>query len=137
MCSWTVDAPPVYRYLELTLQAYAPSGLAPGNGSATNAAIAAYQAAMQQKVKPPKGSELPKATITEPAKMGAQAFAALQTVRTGRGLTDVETIVTRVHNVLVTVQLEGAHTGRYGPVSTSRLYGGAVAVARAVLSRLG
>jgi hypothetical protein len=137
VCDWTVDAPPVYRHMEVTLQAYSPSGLATGNGSATNAALDAYQQAMQQKIKPPKGTGLPKATMTQPGHLGAQAFAALQIVRARGNMTDIETVVTRVRNVLVTVVLQGSHSGRYGPVNSSQLYGGAVAVARDAISHLG
>ncbi|HEY7430455.1 MAG TPA: hypothetical protein VH641_06955 [Streptosporangiaceae bacterium] len=136
VCDWTVDAPPVYRHMEVTVQAYAPSGLATGNGSATNAATDAYQQAMQQKIKPPRSTHMPKATITQPGHMGTQAFAALQLVRSGGNATYLESVVTRFHNVLVTVVLQGSHTGRYGPVNTTQLYGGAVAVARDVLARL-
>jgi hypothetical protein len=137
ICDWTVDAAPVYRNLQVTLLAYAPTGLATGDGSATNAAIDAYQAAMQLKINPPKKSGLPKATMSQPGGLGSQAFAALQAVRTAGGVAYLETVVTRVHNVLVTVVLQGSHTGRYGPVSTSQLYGGAVAAARSVVSKLG
>ena len=41
-CNWTIDQAPVYRLLELNLLAYAPNGLASGDGSATYAAIDAY-----------------------------------------------------------------------------------------------
>jgi hypothetical protein len=136
VCDWTVDAPPVYRHMEVTVQAYEPSGLATGNGSATNSATDAYQQAMQQKIKPPRSTHMPKATMTQPGHMGTQAFAALQVVRSAGNVTDIETVVTRFRNVLVTVVLQGSHTGRYGPVNSTQLYGGAVAVARDVLSRL-
>ena len=46
LCDWTLDAKPLYRVLEVTVQAYAPSGLASGNGSATFAAKDAYQQAL-------------------------------------------------------------------------------------------
>ena len=137
VCDWTVDAPPVYRHLEVTLQAYTPSGLASGDGSATNAAKDAYAQALQQKVKPPKGSGLPKAAVSQPGHLGTQAFIALQRVKSAGNVTDIETVVTRVHNVLVTVVLQGSHTGRYGPVPVARLASGAIEVARQVLSRLG
>ena len=78
MCDWTVDAPPVYRLLDVTVQAYSPSGLASGNGSATNAAVDAYQQAMQQKANPPKASHQPKAVITPVPGAGSAAFSALQ-----------------------------------------------------------
>lgn len=139
VCDWTVDAPPVYRHLEITVRAYAPSGLAPGDGSATNAAIAAYQQALRQKVRPPKGTGMPKATVTRPAGLGTAAFAALQAVAAGGDVTDIETVVARVHNVLVTVELQGqarSPTGRYGPVSVARLSSGAVALAHQAVSRL-
>jgi hypothetical protein len=136
ICDWTVDAPPVYRHLEVTLQAYAPSGLASGDGSATNAAKDAYLLALQQKVRPPKRSGLPKAVISQPGHLGTQAFLALQRVASGSNVTDIETVVARAHNVLVTVVLQGSHTGRYGPVPVARLAAGAVAVARDVISRL-
>ena len=37
-CNWTIDKPPLYRLMELSIHAYAPNGLASGNGSATFAA---------------------------------------------------------------------------------------------------
>lgn len=137
VCDWTVDAPPVYRHLEVTMQAYAPSGLATGNGSATNAAIDAYKGALQGKIKPPKGG-LPKASVSQPGGLGSQAFAALQRVGRGGSVTYIETVVTRLRNVLVTVVLQGSHTGRrYGPVPVARLASGATAITHDVLSRLG
>jgi hypothetical protein len=137
VCDWTVDAPPVYRHLEVTLQAYAPSGLATGNGSATNAAADAYRQALQGKVKPPKGG-LPKASVSRPGGLGPQAFAALQRVARGGATTYIETIVARFRNVLVTVVLQGSHTGRrYGQVPVARLASGATAIAHDALARLG
>ena len=46
-CDWTLDHKPVYRLLQVTAQAYAPSGLASGNGSATSAAKDAYAQDLQ------------------------------------------------------------------------------------------
>ena len=46
-CDWTIDQAPVYRLLELNLLAYAPSGLASGDGSATFAAIDGYSQTLQ------------------------------------------------------------------------------------------
>src|SRR2546430_13603410 len=45
-----------YRLMELSLQAYAPNGLASGDGSATSAATDAYQLALQELRTPPKNS---------------------------------------------------------------------------------
>jgi hypothetical protein len=139
LCDWTVDAPPVYRQLNLTVQAYAPSGLATGNGSATQAATDAYATARQQKIQPPRATHMPKATVSQISGLGSQAFAALQVVTAGGDTTDIMTVVVRDHNVLVTVILQGldkSHSGKYGPVVTPQLRGGAIATARDVLSQL-
>jgi hypothetical protein len=53
-CNWTVDQAPVYRLLELDILAYAPSGLASGDGSATFAAIDAYATTLQSLRSPAK-----------------------------------------------------------------------------------
>jgi hypothetical protein len=139
LCDWTVDAPPVYRQLNLTVQAYAPSALATGNGSATQAATDAYATARQQKVQPPKATHMPKATVSQISGLGSQAFAALQVVTAGGDTTDIMTVVVRDRNVLVTVILQGldkSRTGKYGPVVTPQLRGGAIATAHDVLSHL-
>lgn len=139
MCDWTVDAPPTYRLLDVTVQAYSPSGLASGNGSATNAAIDAYQQAMQQKARPPKASHQPPASITPVRGLGNAAFSALQVPVAGGDKTDLVTVVARQRNVLVTVVFDGlAHSpgGRYGHVSVPQLQAGAAAAARDVLAAL-
>lgn len=139
LCDWSVDAPPMYRLLEVTVQAYAPTGLASGNGSATAAARDAYEQALAEKVTPPKKSHLPKATVSHLHGLGDSAFAALQVPSAGGDTTDLMTVVVRDRNVLITVVFDGlAHTGngRYGPVSTATLQSGAVSAARDVLARL-
>ena len=78
LCSWTLDAKPLYRVLEVTVRAYAPSGLASGNGSATFAAKDAYQQAGLQLTHPPKATHLPRASLTPLAGIGNSAFVALQ-----------------------------------------------------------
>jgi hypothetical protein len=52
--------------------------------------------------------------------------------------TDLETVVARDRNVVVTVVFQGphAHTGRYKPVSSTLLEAGAVAAARDVVANL-
>ncbi len=65
LCNWTLDAPPLYRVLEVNAQAYPPSGLATGNGSATNAATDAYQQALATMRHPLRATHLPPATVTE------------------------------------------------------------------------
>jgi hypothetical protein len=139
MCDWSVDAPPMYRLLDVTVQAYAPSGLASGNGSATNAAVDAYRQALQQKTSPPKASHQPRATVTGLPGDGSAAFSALQVPVAGGDKTDLITVVIRQRNVLITVVFDGlAHSpgGKYGPVSEPQLQAGAVAAARDILTGL-
>src|SRR5215813_1183093 len=78
LCDWTLDAKPLYRVLQVTVRAYAPSGLASGNGSATFAAKDAYQQAGLQKTHPPKATHLPRATVVKLPGLGSSALAALQ-----------------------------------------------------------
>ena len=95
LCSWTLDARPVYRLLNVQAQAYSPNGLASGDGSATNAAIDGYAQALQRKTNPPKLTHLPKATITPIAGLGSKAFSAFQKIRSGGITTDQLTVVVR------------------------------------------
>ncbi|HUY46589.1 MAG TPA: hypothetical protein VMV92_12795 [Streptosporangiaceae bacterium] len=137
LCSWTLDARPVYRLLNVQAQAYAPNGLASGDGSATFAAIDGYDQALQQKAAPPKATHLPKATITLVPGLGIKAFSGLQVTRSAGVTTDLLTVVVRDRNVVVTAVLEGdSGRGGYGPVSAAQLRAGAVAAARDVLSQL-
>jgi hypothetical protein len=134
-CTWTVDARPVYRVLEVTSQAYAPSLLASGDGSATNNAIDAYAQEMGGLRNPAKATHMPKALLSDATGLGPDAFSALQVIRSGRDTTDLITVVTRFRNVLITVSLQGLeHAGRggYGPVSAATLRAGALAAAREV-----
>ena len=138
LCNWTLDAPPVYRVLSVTAQAYAPSGLATGNGSATSAAIDAYGQALATMRHPLRTTHLPVATVTPLHSVGTVAFVALQTVRT-RGLsTDLETVVARDHNVVVTVVMQGPHSpsGRYHAAQQAELQSGAIAAAKDVVASL-
>jgi hypothetical protein len=138
LCNWTLDAPPVYRVLSVTAQAYAPSGLATGNGSATFAAIDAYQQALATMRHPLRTTHLPVATVTPLHSVGTVAYAALQIVR-ARGLaTDLETVVARDHNVVVTVVMQGPHvrSGRYHAAQQSELQSGAIAAAKNVVASL-
>jgi hypothetical protein len=133
-CDWTIDRPPVYRLLELNLLAYAPSGLASGDGSATYAAIDAYAQALQGLQDPSKRSADPRATIATLSGLGNEAFSATQVFRRGGAVTDVATVVVRYHNVVVTATVNGlAHSnvGSYGPVSMSGLSAAALAFAQA------
>src|SRR5262249_22301652 len=138
LCNWTLDAAPVYRVLQVNVQAYSPSALATGDGSATSAATDAYQQVLQAKQHPAKNTHLPPALMTSVPGIGTTAFGALQVVLARSASTAVETVVARDHNVIVTVVSQGphGHTGRYGPVSVTLLRAGATAAARDIVSRL-
>ena len=138
-CDWTIDQPPVYRLMEVNLLAYAPNGLASGDGSATFAAIDAYDLALQDMQAPPKHSPAPRATVQALPGFGNQAFSALQVFRVGGAVTDVATVMVRYHNVVVTVTVDGlqhSNRGGYGPVSASQLSSAALAFAQAAEASL-
>jgi hypothetical protein len=138
-CNWTVDKPPLYRLMQVNLNAYAPNGLASGNGSATRAATDAYALALQDLQAPPKNSPSARATVQVLSGFGDQAFSALQVFHVGGAVTDVATVVVRYHNVVVTVTLNGlehSNKGHYGPVSKPQLTAAAMAFARAAEASL-
>jgi hypothetical protein len=138
-CTWTLDAKPVYRVLEVTNEAFSPSGLNPGNGSATNGAIAGYAEAEQQLAHPAKATRLPPAAVSSQPGLGDAAFSAVQVIRRGGTVNDLVTIVIRQRNVLITVALQGeqrAAAGGYGPVKLSELQAGTLAAARQALAAL-
>ena len=138
-CDWTIDHAPVYRLLELNLLAYAPSGLASGDGSATYAAIDAYSQTLQTLQDPPRNSAEPKATVSTLTGLGNEAFSATQVFRRGGAVTDVASVVVRYHNVVVSVTLNGlehSNRGSYGPVSLSGLSSAALAFAQAAEAAL-
>jgi hypothetical protein len=138
LCDWTLDAKPLYRVLEVTVQAYAPSALAPGTGSATFAAMDAYRQAAQLKTSPPRATHLPKATLSKLGGLGNSAFVALQVPKAGGDATNLLTVVARDHNVLVTVIAEGpARTGGgYSRVPAAQLQAAATAAARDILAHV-
>jgi len=138
-CNWTVDRAPVYRLLELNLLAYAPNGLASGDGSATQAAMDAYAQAMQDLQHPSRHSADPRATVSTLSGLGNEAFTATQVFRRGGAVTDVATVVVRYHNVIVTATLNGlehSNRGTYGPVSLPQLSAAALAFAQAAEATL-
>lgn len=138
-CNWTLDHQPTYRLLELNMLAYAPNGLASGNGSATSAATDAYTQALQNLQVPPKGSVGSKATVTTLSGLGDQAFSAMQVFHVGGAVSDQAVVAIRFHNVVVTVEfsgLEHSNKGHYGPVSQSELSAAAMAFAQAAYASL-
>jgi hypothetical protein len=138
LCSWSLDAKPRYRVLQVTVQAYAPSGLASGNGSATFAAKDAYQQAGLLKTHPPKATHLRKATLAQVPGLGSSAFAALQVAPAGGNPTNLLTVVVRDHNVLITVVAQGpARTRRgYAAVPPLELQAAAEAAARDIVAQI-
>jgi hypothetical protein len=138
-CTWTLDKAPLYRVLEVNLQAYSPSGLASGNGSATFAAEDAYALDETTEQKPGPRSGQPSATLTDlsgmPGGNDTSAFEATQVFHEGGAITDVVTVVVRYRNVIVTVVVNGldhANAGKYGPESPSALSSAAQTAARQV-----
>ena len=123
-CDWTLDHKPVYRLLQVTAQAYAPSGLASGNGSATSAAKDAYAQDLQAEMHPARSTHQPPARITVVGGLGAVAFSAFQVIKAGGDTTDRVTVTARIRNALVIVAFSGldhASQGGYGPASPGEL----------------
>ena len=123
----------------MDIQAYSPSGLASGSGSATFAAIDAYAEDVQQKENPGAHTGAPKAQVTVVKGLGAAAFTATQVYEVGGAVSDVATTIVRYHNVLITVVLNGldkSNNGHYGPVSMDQLSAGSQAVARDAYAKL-
>jgi hypothetical protein len=129
-CTYTVDAKPTFRQLNISVQAFRPNLTLPGNGSAT--AVATYTFSQQRKLlaKPPKPQ--PPATISSLPGLGDEALTAVQVFRTG-STSDLVTVVARYRNVIVSVVLQGRASGGFGPVTVSGLRVSALAVARTVM----
>ena len=142
-CTWTLDKPPLYRVLEVATQAYSPSGLATGTGSATFAAADAYDEFLSAKQNPGPRSGQPKATVTDlsgmPGGNDTSAFEATQVFHDNGAISDVVTVVVRYRNVIVTVVMNGldhSNKGNYGPESTSVLSSAIQTVARQATGEL-
>jgi hypothetical protein len=134
-CTWTLDAKPAFRVLTVSSQAYAPSLLASGDGSATFSAIDAYGQLMQGLQDPPKASKLPKAQMGTAVGLGPAAFTALQVFHGGGVVTDEVTVVVRDRNVIIDVTMQGQeHGGGFGPVPEATLRAAALAAAHEVLA---
>lgn len=143
-CTWTLDSAPAYRVLEVQLQAYSPSGLASGNGSATFAAEDAYQSFENGFTSPGPKSGQPKATVTDlsgmPGGTETSAFQATQVFTRGGATTDVANVLVRYRNVIITVVVDGLDQTsggkKYGPVAMSDLTAEANAVAHEMASQI-
>lgn len=127
-CTFQVDAK-TFRELDITMQAYTPSLIAPGNGSATSYARYTFAQTRQVLATPPKGAAQPPASIKPLSGPGSQAFAAVQLYRQ-RSKTDLVIVLVQLHNVLITVKLWASVGGSFGSVSIPQLQGYAEAAAR-------
>jgi hypothetical protein len=133
-CTWTLDKKPNFRVLTVSSQAYAPSLLATGNGSATFSAIDAYGQLEQGLQDPPKASKQPKAQMGSAVGLGSAAFTALQVFHVGN-VTDEVTVIVRDRNVLIDITIQGQeHGGGFGPVPDATLRAAALAAAHEVLA---
>jgi hypothetical protein len=136
-CTWTLDARPNFRVLTVTSQAYSPSLLASGDGSATFSAMDGYSQDLQALQNPPKKTKAPQAQIGGAVGLGSEAFTAFQVFHVGGNTTDEVTVVARDRNVVAIVTMQGQeHGGGFGPVPAATLRAGALAVAHEVLTGL-
>ena len=126
-CYWTLDAKPDFRVLSVTGEAFSPSLLASGDGSATFSAIDAYGTELQNLQHPAKKTKAPQAQIGVAVGLGTTAFTALQVFHQGGGdITDEVTVVVRDHNALIIVTMQGQEHGHgFGPVPDATLRAGA------------
>jgi hypothetical protein len=131
-CTYQFDAKPTFRVLDVTLAAYAPSLIAPGNGSATSYATYTFAQTRLVLARPPKHATEPPATIT-PVALGEQALSAVQIYHVGP-VQDRATVLVRWHNVLITVSLWATASGGFGPVSIPGLGADVLSAARAALA---
>ena len=134
-CSFTVDHKPVFRVLGVTAQAFQPSAVAAGNGSATANAVDNFVIAEQGLRAPGKKAALPPAQVTPITGLGTEAFRGVQVVHTKSAVNDLVTVMARQRNLVVTVTFQAQAAGSgYGPVDIGSIEAGALAVARAVLT---
>lgn len=119
-CTFEVDSKPTFRELDIIMQAYTPSLIAPGNGSATSYARYTFAQTRQLLATPPKNTAEPPATMAPLSALGSQAVTAVQLYRQ-RSKTDLVTVLVRVHNVLITVKLWASVGRGFAPVSIPQL----------------
>jgi hypothetical protein len=130
-CTFTVDHPPVFRVLLITVQAYQPSLISAGNGSASSNAFDSFITARQALLTPPKKSPLSKARLANVSGLGQDALTAVQFFRSGRVRDALVTLIARERNVILTVSLQSQARG--GAVATLR--SGVLAVGREVMAK--
>jgi hypothetical protein len=131
-CTYQFDVKPTFRVLDVTIAAYTPSLIAPGNGSATSYASYIFGQTKQVLVQPPKHTPEPPAKITSAGGLGQESFTALQVYHVG-SVQDRATVLALWHNVLITASLWATASGGFGPVSIPQLEADAFQVARQAL----
>jgi hypothetical protein len=137
-CTWTLDTQPNFRVLSVSTQAYSPSLLTSGNGSATAGAVDAYNTELQTLRNPPKSSKQPKAQIGGAVGLGTSAFTAMQAIQSGDDQSDEVTVVVRDRNAVIIVTMQGQESGGgFGPVAPETLRAAALAAAHEALAQLG
>ncbi len=135
-CSWTLDQPQTYRFMELEVEAYGPSGLASGDGSATQAAQDAFAGVKEAKQFPSSEVPGPEGGRDRCSRAGPGRIRGTSAVHARRTL-DMITLVARYRNVLVTVIFEARTGGNFGADPVSLLTAGAQAAARDAVAKLG
>ncbi len=134
-CTFQVDTKATFRVLDITVQAYTPNLIAPGNGSATSYAKYTFAQAKQMLAKPPRHTPQPPGTIKPISGLGAKAFSALQ-VYHSNARTDRATVLVQFRNVVATVSLWATASKGFGPVPVSQLLADAAGAARDVLAKV-
>lgn len=132
-CTFTVDVQPNFRILQIQEQAFSPSLIPAGNGSATANAVSNYSQARLQILRPSTHSVWPAGRITPLAGLGDEALTADQASR-GPAVTDRVTVLVRYRNVLITVQAQAQESGGFGPVPVTELRSAALTAARATMA---
>jgi len=143
-CTWTLDAAPTYRVLQVQFVAYSPSGLASGNGSATFAAEDAFESFQNGFTSPGPKSGQPKAAVRDlsgmPGGNDTSAFQATQVFNRGGATMDVANVLVRYRNVIITVVVDGLQQSskgkNYGPVSMSDLTAAATTVGKEMAAKI-
>jgi hypothetical protein len=135
-CSFTVDARPVFRLLEVATVAYQPFAAASGNGSASANARDNLALARVTLTDPGKKSPLSPALITPVTGLGQQAFAGSQRETVGDIVSNVVTVVVLDRNVLITVELSAQQSSGFASTPIATLQAGATAAARDVLAKV-
>jgi hypothetical protein len=135
-CTFTIDAKPVFRLLEVSELAYQPFAAASGNGSASENAKDNLVLARAVLARPAKRSLLSPARILPLSKLGQRAFAAVQQETAGGIDSDIVTVVVLERNVLITVALSAQESGGFTETAAGTLEAGATAAARDVLAQV-